>query len=205
MTEKILAAIKNLRENTKKRNFAQSFDLIVNLKEINLKKPENRFTEDLFLPYGRGREAKVVLFSDTIKDANCEVLTSDDIKELEKNKRAAKKLARKTDFFLAEPKLMPVIGKALGRFLAPREKMPKIVTEDVKELVEKYKKAVRIKVKESPVVQCTVGNEGMKDEEIAENIKAVLKFLESKLPKGKNNIKEVLLKLTMSAPVRVEV
>ena len=205
MTEKILAAIKELREKAKKRNFVQSFDLIVNLKEINLKKPENRFSEELFLPHGRGKEAKVVLFSDTIRDANCEILTSDDIRELGKNKRAAKKLARKTDFFLAEPKLMPLIGKMLGQFLAPRGKMPKIVTEDAKTLVEKYKKAVRIKVKESPVVQCIVGNEKMKDEEIAENIKAVLKFLENKLPKGKNNIQNVLVKLTMSAPVKIEV
>ena len=34
----ILEAIKKARENSKKRKFSQSFDLIVNLKNINLKK-----------------------------------------------------------------------------------------------------------------------------------------------------------------------
>ena len=45
----------------------------------------------------------------------------------------------------------------------------------------------------------------MEDEKVAENIKAVLEFLESKLPKGKGNIASVLLKLTMSKPVKLEV
>ena len=44
----------------------------------------------------------------------------------------------------------------------------------------------------------------MKDEQIAENIEAVLKSLEEKLPKGKHNIKEILLKLSMSKPIKVE-
>ncbi len=207
MTEKILKAIKELRENSKKRNFVQTFDLIVNLKEIDLKKPENKFVEDLILPNGRGKEAKIVIFSDVIKEeeVNCPVLKSSDIEILAKNKREAKKLARRTDFFLAEPKLMPTIGKLLGQFLAPRGKMPKIISEDVKKMIEDYKKAVRIRIKDSPVIQCPVGNEEMEDEKVAENIKAVIEFLIGKLPKGEKNIAEVLLKLTMSKPVKIEV
>ncbi|RLI98381.1 MAG: 50S ribosomal protein L1 [Candidatus Aenigmatarchaeota archaeon] len=207
MTEKILAAIKELREKSKRRNFVQTFDLIVNLKDIDLKKPENRFTEDLILPHGKGKEAKIVIFADAIKEeeVGCPVLNSSDIEVLAKNKREAKKLIRKTDFFLAEPKLMPTIGKNLGQFLGPRGKMPKVITGDVKKLVESYKKSIRIRLKESPVIQCAVGNEEMEDEKVAENIKAVLEFLESKLPKGKGNIASVLLKLTMSKPVKLEV
>ena len=45
----------------------------------------------------------------------------------------------------------------------------------------------------------------MKDEEVLENINAVLKFLEGKLPKGKINIGRVMLKMTMSKPVKLEV
>lgn len=206
MTEKILKAIKELREKSKKRNFTQTFDLIVNLKEIDLKKPENKFTEDLILPHGKGKEAKIVILSDMIKeDVDFPVLKSSEIEILAKNKREAKKLVRKTDFFLAEPKLMPLIGKMLGQFLAPRGKMPKIITGDVKKIMEDYKKAIRIRIKDSPVVQCPVGNEKMEDEEIAENIKAVIEFLKTKLPKGEKNIAEVFLKLTMSKPVKVEV
>jgi large subunit ribosomal protein L1 len=204
MDQKILNAIKELRKNSKKRNFVQSFDLIINLKEYDVRKPENKINEEFALPHGRG-EVKVVVFSDTIKDLGCEILTSEDVEKLAKNKRAARKFIKEVDFFLAEPSMMPLIGKHLGQLLAPRQKMPKVISGDVKKMVEELKKSVRIVVKDAPVIQCIVGKEDMKDEEICENIESLLKYLENRLPKGKRNIKNVLLKLTMSKPVKIEV
>jgi large subunit ribosomal protein L1 len=205
MKEKILEKIKELREKSKKRNFVQTFDLIVNLKEFDVKKPENKITEDIVLPHGRGSEAKVVIFSDSIKDVDAQVLTSADIEKIAKNKREVRRIAKDTDFFLAEPKLMPLVGKYFGQFLGPRGKMPKIITGNVEKLIENYKRSVRIRIKDAPVVQCLVGKENMKDEEIAENIEAVMEALKAKLPKGKQNIGKVLLKLTMSKPIKIEV
>lgn len=205
MTEKILKTLKELREKSKKRNFVQTFDLIVILKEFDIKKPENKFSEDIILPNGRGKEAKVVVFSDNIKDLDCEILNSIDIQNLAKNKRKVRKLISSTDFFLSEPQLMPLIGKLFGQLLGPRGKMPKVIVGDVKKLVEDYKKSVRVKVKDSPVIQCLVGSEDMDDEKVAENIKAILNFLETKLPKGSRNIDKVLVKLTMSKPEKIEV
>jgi len=203
MTEKILEVIKELKEKSKKRNFPQTFDLIINLKEFDLKKPENKFSEDFILPFGKGKESQVVIFADEIKTDKFKVLETNEIQKLAKNKRAAKKLVKKTDFFLAEPKLMSPIGKALGIYLGPSGKMPKIITGNVNQLIENYRKSIRIRVKDSPVIQCSVGNESMKDEEIVKNIESVLKFLEIKLPKGKHNLDRVLLKLTMSKPVKI--
>jgi len=205
VTEKILAAIKEVREKSKKRNFSQTFDLIIALKDLDLKKPENKFSEDFVLPKGRGENAKVVIFADAIKNVDCEVLTTNDINKLAGKKGEIKKLVKKTDFFLAEPKLMPAIGKALGQVLAPRGMMPKLITEDAKSMLERLKKSVRISVKDSPVIQCLVGKENMNDKEIEENVEAVLRFAESKLPKGKHNIKNILLKLTMSNGIKIEV
>lgn len=205
MTEKILAVIKELREKSKKRNFSQSFDLIVNLKEFDVKKPENRISEEVTLPY-KPKDSKIVIFSDSIKNVPCKILTSKEIEKLGKNRRETKKLIHRTDFFLAEPKLMPLIGKLFGQLLAPKGLMPKLVTpENVSSVVEKLKKGIRIRVRDSPVVQCSVGSEEMKDEEIEENIKAILSFLETRLPKGKHNINSILLKLTMSKPINIEV
>jgi len=203
MRENVLKAIEELKEKSKKRNFSQTIDLIIILKEFDTKKSENKFTEDVFIPKGRGSPANVVLFSDTIKDIDCELINSAELESLGKNKREAKKLAAATQFFLAEAQMMPLIGKTLGQFLAPRGKMPKIVTGNVAPLVKTLKSSVKIKVKDSPVIQCLVGKEDMKNEDIETNIDAVLHFLETKLPKGKHNIGEVLLKLTMSEPVKV--
>ena len=206
MNEKISAAIKELREKSKKRKFSQSFDLIISLKEFDIKKPENKFTEDVVLPHGRGGEAEVVVFSDSSKDLDCKILTSEELNNLAKSKRDVKKLAGSTDFFLSEPKLMPVVGKVMGASLAPKGKMPKMFTSDeIKGMIKNYKKSTRVKIKDSPVIQCLIGKEYMKDEEIAENIQEVLKFLETKLPKGKHNIGKILLKMTMEKPVKIEV
>jgi len=205
MAEKTLAAIKELKEKSKKRNFSQSFDLIITFKEFNVKKPENKFSEDFVLPHGKGKEAEVVVFSDNIKDVDCKVLKTEDVNKLADSKRDSKKFISKTDFFLAEPNMMPLIGKRLGIYLGPRGKMPKLISGDVKKMIKNLKKSIRIKVKDSPVIQCPVGKENMKDEEVRENIEAIIKFLEKKLPKGKHNMGKIVLKLTMSKPVKIEV
>jgi len=204
MNENFVNAVKTARENTKDRKFKQTFDLIVNLKLIDLKKPENRLNEIMALPNGRGKDASVVIFSDNIKGTELKVFSSSDITKLGNSKRETKKIAKNTDFFLSEPKLMPIVGKILGKFLAPRGKMPAIMPGDHESMVKRFKKSIRIKVKESPVVQCTIGNEDMTNEEIAENIESVLEFLEKKLPKGRNNIEKPMVKLTMGKPVKIE-
>ncbi|HDM89137.1 MAG TPA: 50S ribosomal protein L1, partial [Candidatus Bathyarchaeota archaeon] len=46
-TEKIKVALKEARERAKKRNFKQSVELIINLRDVDVKKPENRIQESI--------------------------------------------------------------------------------------------------------------------------------------------------------------
>ena len=205
MNENILKAVQAARGSGKKRNFSQSFDLIVNLKFMDVTKPENRINEIFVLPRGRGKDASVAFFTDTAKGVGCTTYDSDDIERLSRDKREMKKSARTVDFFLSEPKLMPAVGKNLGSLLAPRGKMPAVVGGDFEGVVERYKRSVRIRIKDSPVIQCIVGIESMKDEDVTENIEAILGFLEKRLPKGRNSMGKSLIKLTMGKPVKLEV
>jgi len=205
MTE-IIKALEELRKNSKKRNFVQRVDLIINLRGIDTRKPENRINETLELPYAPGKEAKIAIFSDEIKDLEeVKFFTSKDLEEIGKNKRMAKKISKEFDFFLTNPKLLSLVAKNMGKFLAPKGKTPKPISGDVKKLIESLKKSVRIRIKDSPVIQVPVGNENMKNEEIEKNIRHAINFIAEKLPKKKNNIKEILVKFTMSKPVKVEV
>ena len=205
MNEKILKTIQDVKSTSEKRNFSQTFDLIVNLKELDMKKPESKIDEAVSLPHGRGKDAHVVLFSDVAKSDDAEVLTSADINGLAANKRAAKKMANQADFLFGDPKVMPLVGKALGTILGPRGKVPKILAGDVKSLVNTHRKATRIRTKDSPVILCAVGTDKMSDEHVAENVEAVVKFLEHRLPRGKANIAKMALKLTMGKPAKLEV
>src|SRR3989338_5783999 len=153
----IFEALKKARESAKGRKFTQSWDLSVSLKEMDMKKPESKISEDFVLPNGPGKDLKVAVISDTITTKVIgvadSVITKDQLATIGQNKKSLKKIAADTDFFLSEISLMPVVGKQMGPVLAPRGKMPKPIPPNVdpKTIIEKMKKSVRIKLKDSPV------------------------------------------------------
>ena len=58
-----LEAIKEAKERAKKRSFVQSIDLIVNLKDIDPKKSENRIQELIELPHPSGEANRICVFA----------------------------------------------------------------------------------------------------------------------------------------------
>ena len=114
-------------------------------------------------------------------------------------------IAKKYDLFIAEAPMMPLVGKSLGASLGPRGKMPTPVppNADIKEQIMKHRKIVFVRMRGQPVIHCRIGNETMKDEEIAENVQAVVRRIESKLKRGIKNFKSVYLKTSMGSSVKV--
>src|SRR3990170_4643284 len=112
MNEKILQAVKQAR-NTK-RNFKQTFDLIINLKSLDLKKAENKIKTELTLPHGVGKESKIGVIVDNLipqaKDIeNVFIIRKDELENYGKNKKAVKNIARECNYFIAEAALMPLV------------------------------------------------------------------------------------------------
>lgn len=196
---KIEDALKYLRDNSKKREFTQSFDLIINLKNIDLKKPENKFAKEVLLPHGRGKEVSVGIISEKLG------ITKGDLEDFGRDKKKLKEFTKKYDFLIAEAALMPLVGRVLGKYLAPRGRMPKLLppgrSHDA--MIDELKRSVRIRVRDSPSIQVLAGSESMSDSQVAENIGQILEEVLKSLPKGKNQIKDVYLKMTMSKPVKV--
>ncbi|MCS7123307.1 MAG: 50S ribosomal protein L1 [Candidatus Aenigmarchaeota archaeon] len=184
--------------NTTKRKFVQSIELIVNLK-IDVKKPENRINELFPIPH-KTKKNKIVIFSDTIKNIekeNVKIINSEQIQKI--TKREAKKLGKNTDVFLADAKLMPLVGKHFGITLGPRGKMPKVIDRDIEKLLEEAERYVRIRIKDNPQIQCFVGLENDNPKDIVENILSILNHLLTKFDVSK--IKSILIKKTMSKPI----
>ncbi len=209
--ENIIKAIKDAKEKSKKRNFTQTIELIIHLRDIDLRRPENRIIEEFELPYGKGKPSKIALFADgelavKAKDLVDRVITKSEMLEIAKNKRQIRKLAKSFDFFIAQADLMPIIGRHYGQFLGPRAKMPKVVppNADIKPLVEKLRKSVRIKVKEQPLIQIPIGSENMDEEKVAENIIHLLRYLEQRLERGLYHIESMYVKLTMGPAIKVK-
>ena len=208
---KLKESVETLLKDAKKRDFIQTVNLSINLKGIDMKNAKNRINEEIFLPNGKGRNAKVVIFATgelglKAKGVADLVLTDEDIGVLKKDKKQAKKMAKEHDFFLAEASYMAVIGKNLGTVLGPSGKMPKPIapSADPKPIIEALKKSVKARSKSTMSLNIPVGREDMDIDKICENCSAVLGKIEAKLDRGKDNIKSVFLSLTMNPSVKVE-
>ena len=209
MTE-IIDAVKEAKEQAKPRNFTQSIDVIINLKDIDVRRPENRFNEELALPNGRGKPIKIGVIADgelavSAKNAGIDlVISKDDLQEFGKDRKAAKKVANSVDSFIAQADMMPLVGRFLGPVLGPRNKMPKPVPASAKiePLLERVGSTIKVGIKNQPSIQILVGTQDMSDEDLAENIEAVLAILDRHLEKGRNQIKSMYIKTTSEGDIR---
>lgn len=208
----ILNAVKEAKERSKKRNFTQSIELVLSLRDIDMKSSEGKLQEIIELPHSSQKQNKICVIASgelalKAKRANADlVIEKPELEGLAGKKKELRKIANNHDFFIAEAPLMPLVGKVLGPVLGPRGKMPIPVppTVDIESLLAKHRKTVVVRMRNQPVLQCRVGTENMKEEEIAENILAVLRVVEGKLKKGIKNIKFAYIKTTMGFPVKIK-
>ena len=203
--ESILKAFEELRKQ-EKRKFVQTAELIINLRNFDVKKQSvNLFVE---LPY-KIKEKKICAFL-TKKSALVDTITKAEFEDY-KEKKVLKKLIKKYDFFISVAGLMPSVATSFGKVLGPAGKMPSpqlgiLMTENdnsIKEILEKVNKITKIKSKE-PSLKISIGKENMKDEEIAENVMAIYSKVLEALPRKKENLRSVLIKFTMSKPQKIE-
>ena len=211
MTQDVVNAVKEAKEQSKPRNFTESVYIIINIRDLDVRKPENRFNEEVTLPNGRGKDVKIGVIADgelivQAKNAGLDVvINKPDLEELGKDRKAAKKMANSVDFFVAQADMMPLVGRFLGPILGPRNKMPKPVPASarIEPLLDRVQSTIKVGVKQQPSIQILVGTQDMEDEKLAENIEAVLAVLDRNLEKGRSQIKSMFIKTTMGPVVRV--
>ncbi len=199
-----------------KKNFTQTFDLVINLKNLDLKKTDEQVEFFMQLHYPKGKETKVCALVGPELAKNAEkafdkVIQQKDFEKYQKNKKLSRKLVKEYDFFVAQANIMPQVATTFGKVLGPKGKMPNpkagcIVppTANLEPLYKKLQKTLKISAKSSPVIHTIAGNEEMKDEEIIDNVKIIYDQLIHHLPNERNNISSVFLKLTMSKPIRLQ-
>jgi large subunit ribosomal protein L1 len=209
----IEAAVAEARAKGKERKikFDQSFDVAINFRkrELDVSKPENRLNQELILPNALFPPPKVCAFGDgefaeKATAAGAErVVSKDDIPKIGEEKKERKALAKGFDFFIAAVDAMPLIGRYLGQVLGSRGKMPKPFPPqaDLNSIVSQYHRTVRVRMRNTPTFHVKVGHVKMSDREIADNIAAVLNFVESK--GFSERINNVVLKTTMGPAVSV--
>jgi large subunit ribosomal protein L1 len=212
--ESVLEALEKLKMSAQKREFKQSIDLIIALKDLDFKKPEQQVELFLSMPYTTGKKTKVcALIGPELNDEAKKVfdltIIQDDFAKYDKKK--ARKLAAQFDYFIAQANIMTKVAATFGRYLGVRGKMPNpkagcVVPPkgvNLAVLNEKLQKTVKVSAKKVPLIQLRVGTEEMPVEHVADNVMFVFDQLIHHLPGERHNVKAIYLKLTMSKPVKL--
>lgn len=208
----LLQAVKQAKEQSGKKKFNQTVDLILDIKEIDMKAPEGKITEIVELPHAPAKLNKICVVATgelalKAKRANADnVIERPDLEALAGKKKDLRKLASDYDVFLSEMSMMPMVGRTLGPVLGPRGKMPIPVppAADVGAIIERNRKTVVVRMRNQPIIQCTIGSENQSDEDLVDNAQAILRVLEGKLKRGLKNIDVAFIKTSMGTPVKIK-
>jgi len=196
--------IEHARRDYKKRNFNQSIDVTIVLKDIDVKKGFS-FNEVVHLPNKLSRQATICVVASGEMGTRARRAEADRIIEVEEldrlgtNKKEAKKLAKAYDFFVSDTSLMSTVGRSLGQFLGPKGKMPTPIPygAPIESILNRLRSSVRVRVRNQLNVSTKIGDEKMDDKQLIQNASAILSIVEKKLPQGDKNIRNTFVKYTM--------
>ena len=204
-------AIKQAKESDKEHKFTHAIEMITVFRDIDVKKGF-ALNEVVQLPNKMNKPAQVCIMASgdmgtKAKKANADrVMNEEEITKIGSNKRESRKFINKYDFFLADTKLMPIIGKVLGQLLGPRGKMPTPIpfNASIESFLERFRDSIKIRTKGSLSLSCKIGDETMDDDALASNANTIISSIEKKLPNGSKNIKKIMFKTTMGKVMQIE-
>jgi large subunit ribosomal protein L1 len=201
----LLEAIKKLKQEAKERKFDESVDLIINLKSFDVKRENVNVIIALPHPI---RKPKIIGLLNK-KSSVIDFILKEDFDKYT-DKKTMKKLIENHDFFIASGNLMPIVATKFGRFLGQAGKMPSPQLgilmnendEEITKIMTLMEKTVKVKSKE-PSLKFIVAKKNMNEDDIAENIIKAINVVTSSLTKREQNIKNIMIKLTMSKPIKL--
>ena len=212
MQENIQTAIQRALDESPERKFVESVEIAFTLRDVDLKNPANRIQEEVRLPSGRGKPVKISMFAGgematKAKAAGIDVIDPATIEDLGGNKQLARKVANKSDFFLAEIPHMGTVGRFLGVVLGPRGKMPRPVPPNVDPgmIATGLKDTSIVRSRDRVTFHTAFGSREQGIDDLTANAIAIWDRVMSKLERGAGNIRSCYIKTSMGPSIKVEV
>lgn len=196
-----------LPANIKRSKFDHSVEIAVRL-GVDPKQADQIVRGSIVLPHGIGKSKRVLVF--------CQGANVDVAKAAGADFVGGKELADQIkggwldfDVAIATPDMMGVVGP-LGKVLGPRGLMPSpragTVTNDLSTAVKEYKAGkVEFRVDAAGIVHCVVGKLSFGEQQLAENVEAMLKFLVALKPNTSKGVyvRSVYLTATMMPSIAI--
>ncbi len=209
-TKQILEALAALAEKSPQRKFIQSIDVSVKLRDLDLKKQDQKVDAFVTLPHPLGKEAKICALVDSqlaskAKEVFPYVITKEEFAAWKGDIKKQKRLAKACSFFVAQVEVMPLVAATFGKTLGPRGKMPSPkagcvvpgAIPDLKPLQKKLEKTIKLQAKSEMAVKFCIGKADLSAEHLAENFSAAYTALVKALPNDENNVKSISVKYSM--------
>ncbi|KAH9699751.1 60S ribosomal protein L10a-3 [Citrus sinensis] len=228
-----VSSIVQYSKETKKRNFTETIELQIGLKNYDPQK-DKRFSGSVKLPHIPRPKMKVCMLGDAqhVEEAEkigLDYMDVEGLKKLNKNKKLVKKLAKKYHAFLASESVIKQIPRLLGPGLNKAGnfdllvsvvfmsfclmdsqccligKFPTLVThqESLESKVNETKATVKFQLKKVLCMGVAVGNLSMEEKQIFQNVQMSVNFLVSLLKKNWQNVRCLYLKSTMGPSNRI--
>ncbi|KAF0852937.1 60S large subunit ribosomal protein uL1 (rpL10A) [Andalucia godoyi] len=199
--------LKGVKENPRK--FVETVELQIGLKNYDPQK-DKRFSGTVKLPHICRHRMRVCVLGDAFdcdraQKLGMDTMDAEALKKLNKQKKLVRKLAKKYDAFLASDSLIKQIPRILGPGLTKAGKFPSPIshTDDINAKINEIKASVKFQLKKVLCMGVAVGNVGMTQQELYQNISLTINFLISLLKKQWQNIKSLNIKSTMGKPVLI--
>ena len=199
------------------RNFEESVECTIVVRDIDLRRPENRFRTFVILPHDVSLKDRIGIFADgrhlteiqaaKFDDIILEVIDRAKLEVLRSKPRSAKKLARNYRIFVASAPMMPIVAKYIARYLSARNKMPVPVppSKSMVDAVREAKRTIAIRLSSAPQIGTKIGYRSMPLDNLLENAMTLINNVINKLPNGLRNISNIYVKTTMGPAFGVRV
>jgi len=204
--EEVIKKVLEYALETKKRNFVETVELQIMLKNYDPSK-DKRFSGTVKLPNVPRPRMKICLIGDAkhMDEANANNVpckSVEELKKLNKDKKLVKKLAGEFDAFLASSTLIKQIPRILGPGLNKAGKFPQPLSHDesMNDKVSTLKSTIKFQMMKVLTLGCAIGHVEMTEAELVTNAVMAVNFLVSLLKKNWQNIKSLTLKSSMGKP-----
>jgi large subunit ribosomal protein L10Ae len=188
----VAEAIAELRTKMKKREFTETIELQIGLKDYDPQK-DKRFVGTVRLPNNPRPTLKICIIADekhkdeVLKNKiDVDVVDMEFLKKFNKEKKLVKNWAKKYSLLLASDTVLKKVPVVVGPILNRINMFPQVVShnETLVNKVEDVRSSVKFQLKKVTCLACAVGNATMTDDELKTNIMMSINFLISLLKKG---------------------
>ncbi|CAD8173266.1 unnamed protein product [Paramecium pentaurelia] len=208
-SEQLKKFIHEMLTERKKRNFKETTELQIQLRDYDVQK-DKRFqgsTRLLHAPYPNIKIGVIgnLTHCDQAKALGLTAIDQEGLKKFNKEKKPIKKWCKPFDILIASESLMKVIPRLVGNVFTKIGKFPIAIpeTESVGSKVNEVKSSVKFQLKNTLSLGTAFGTDEMTEDQLRQNLSTTINFLVSLLKKGWQNVGTLHIKTSMGKPIKI--